>query len=637
MRKKERNRNIIIGVILVVGLIFILSATGNLKLFASVPYDLDQYVGNCVGGWTTLSTSDVSIVGEGDRIRVFGVAKGSECLAIRLTESGLDSKLNAQGYDATQDVIGNIRLLKYSKTFPVDRIGEYKGNLNNKVITGTLLKYATIQNCVNAGYPTTIYAYKPIGGITNIRCVIPGQQGIAGDFSAARSYGNFDILFELGGYSAHLTREQQSVSVGNHRITWEGSLLNLDQIYPPQYDARLIESKWDLVSDGALNSIEIQINSFIYCMKNKPSGATPDSHFDYCDGIFDSRTSILLQSRTSEYLSRVSTLVYDVSTDNNALYVSLKAAPYPAFILDLDAEAVGIVRLEGKPEITNCIPDQELDSGKNKVVSFSVFNDANVDNVEFSASIQCNEGVLGFIPNFYMGKYQEKTINAELIPSNPDPDTLFTSCKLEVRDISSGNTDSCWFDAEVEYEAGIICTPGTLSCSEDFSSIMKCTSDGKGKTIIEECEIICIQDDEGVRCGDKDDEICPPIVILKATPPLIKNDITIPDFICHIKLFFKNLFAGVLSFFTILKWILVVVAFIFSLLFGRDLFDSFKVTREKKWLAWLFSFIIAGFVAYITIKLWWLGLIALVVYILFRLLIGGKLLAIKKGVRALRK
>ena len=277
MKKKDRTRNIVIGVILIVGLVFILSATGNLKLFAIVPYDLDQYVGDCVGGWTTLSTSDVSIVGEGDRIRVFGIAKGSECLAIRLTESGLDSKLNAQGYDATQDVIGNIRLLKYSKTFPIDRIGEYKGNLNNFVLSGTLLSSPSIQLCSNRGYPTTIYAYTP-GPFHNVRCVIPGQQGIAGDFSAARSYGNFDVLFELGGYRAHLTREQQSVSVGSHQIEWTGNLLNLDQIYAPQYDARLIGSQWDLVSDGALNSIESQINSFVSCMKSKPTSSTSVSY-----------------------------------------------------------------------------------------------------------------------------------------------------------------------------------------------------------------------------------------------------------------------------------------------------------------------------------------------------------------------
>jgi hypothetical protein len=610
MVTKKKKNNIILAVVIISSLI-LLQLQFNILPLASVPSDLDQYVGSCSGGWTTLSTSDVNIVGEGDRIRVFGVAKGSECLAIRLTESGLDSKLNSQGYDATKDVIGNIRLLEYSKTFPIDRIGGYKGNLNNFVLSGTYLSSATLQTCINEGHPDTIYAYKPLGGVTNVRCVIPRQQGIAGDFSAARSYGNFDVLFELGGYQTHLTREQQSVSIGNHRIEWTGNLLNLDQIYAPQYDARLLGSKWDLVSDGALNSVESQINSFISCMNSKPPEATPDSHFDYCDGLFDSRTATILQSKTSEYLSKVSNLVYDVSTDSNALYVSLKSPPYPAFILDLDAQSVGIVPLKGEPKIVSCIPNQDLDSGENVVVSFTIRNNADVNNVEFSSSIACEEGVLGYIPNFYIGANQQKTINAELIPSNPDQNTLYTQCNLEVRDLKSGNSDSCNFDAQVEYESGIICSPGDLSCSEDLSSIMKCTSDGKDKELYKKCEVVCIQDDEGTRCGARNEtEECPPMVLIPAMEPIIKNDITIPDFICQIKLFFNNLFKGILSTLTIIKLLIVLIVFIFSMIFSNNLFRNNKQLRiRNKWIRFFITLLIGLFLGYLVFKLFWTGVI----------------------------
>ena len=153
---------------------------------------------------------------------------------------------------------------------------------------------------------------------------------------------------------------------------------------------------------------------------------------------------------------------------------------------------------------------------------------------------------------------------------------------------------------------------------------MKCTSDGKDKEVIEECEIRCIQDDEGVRCGDKDDEICPPIVIIKAMPPVIKNDITIPDFICQIKLFFKNLFAGLLSTFTILRWVVVLAVFVFSMLFSRDFLDRIKFVKKSKAgkvISWVSAVIFGILMGFLVFKLFWIGLILFIVLVLIKLFV----------------
>lgn len=626
---KKQNRNIIVGVLIIVVVLFLFN--GFNRPFSIVPSDLDQYVGNCVGGSTILSTSNVNIDAEGDRIRVSALAKGSECMKIQLTQSGLDSVLKSQGYDATRDVIGNIRLLEYTKTFPIDRIGGYAGNLNNQVASGTSLSSATISTCTNKGI-NAIYAYRAFP-FSDVRCVTKGQQGIAGDFSASRSFGNFKVLFELGGQSVTLTREQQSVSIGNNVIKWSGNLVNLDQVFPPQYDAKLIGSKWTLVRDGTLQDVNNAVTDFKRCM-DRFSGHISDSQFDSCRSSFNSRTSFLLQDRLSEYKSRTSTLVHDVSTDSNALYVSLKATPFPLFTLDLDASSVGIVILKGKPKITQCISNQELESGKNKNVQFTVLNDANADNVEFSASIRCSEGVLGFIPNFNIGANQQKSITSELIPSNPNQNLLSTNCRLEVRDISSGNTDSCSFTSKVEYQSGILCTPNVLSC--DGKKLIKCTSDGKNQEVIKTCEFGCEIEKDGAICSEEDGNGgCTPLTII---PSIFGSDpVTIPNFICEIKNFFSDLFAGLLSFFTILKVISTGIAFIFATLFGKDLFSSFKALRNKPKTAWFLSILVASGIAFIFFKSFWIGVIAFVIWIIFRLLVGGKLLALKRGVRALRR
>ena len=612
MRKKEKQK-ILISVI--VGLIFlgVILSNFNLLPFAiSTPSDLDQYVGQCSDGWTTLSTSDVNIIPEGDRIRVFGVAKGSECLNIRLTESGLDSVLNSLGYDATRNVIGNIRLLEYTKVFPIDNIGSYKGNLNNLVLSNTQLVSATVQNCVNRGHPNTIYAYKPLGGVTNVRCVIPGQSGLAGDFSSARSYGDFDVLFELDGRSTHLTREQQSINLGNHHIEWVGNLLNLDEVSVPQYDARLIGSKWELVNDGALGLVELEINSFRDCMNSRPTQATPDSYFDSCDGLFDSRTSSLLENKINEYKLRTSSLVFDASTDDNNLFVSLKAPPYPAFIIDLDAESVGIIALEGKPKITNCISNQDLQSGTNKIVSFDILNEG--FGAEFSANINCNEGVLAFIPNFNIGANEQKTINAELIPTNPNENTLFTSCNLEVKDITSGNSDRCFFTSEVEFVSGIICEPGTLSCSEDSKSILRCSSSGEGKVVHQECEFGCIQDGEGIRCSgeEPDEQEC------KSNEAHVFSKIFGNLFS---KLKCKSTLTQRVAFIpTLIKLILIPIVFIFTLLFGQQFFSELKGFEGKQGKAksLVISIIVGILLSVLLFYTFWLGVIAFIIFLLLR-------------------
>jgi len=177
----------------------------------------------------------------------------------------------------------------------------------------------------------------------------------------------------------------------------------------------------------------------------KLSGHVSDSEYNTCKNNFNSGTAQLLQSQLSKYKSEVSNLVYDVSTDNNALYVSLKSPPFPAFIIDLNAKSVGIIALKGKPKITQCVSDQKLESGKNQVVSFTVLNDANVNNPEFATSILCGKGITAFTPNFNIGANQQKTITTELIPSNPNQNVISSLCTIKVTDIKSGKSQVIFF------------------------------------------------------------------------------------------------------------------------------------------------------------------------------------------------
>ena len=290
---RQKQKKLIIAGIIGLFVLAILFSSGVLKLptlAVGVPSDLEQYVGKCSGGFTTLSTSDVNIVTQGDRIRVFGVVKGSECLKIEFKQSDLDAKLKSQGFDATRDVIGNIRLLEYTKSFPISQNGNFKGNFNNQIASGTSLNLATLQNCQNKGI-NAIDVYRPFP-FADLRCVTEGQQGFAGDF-VGTSYGNFKVQFDFDGSSTIISGRptseeevQQSASLrnGDIKIEWVGLLGNLDDVsIPSSYDARLINSKWNLIQSGAMNEINGRIRqNFLSCVGYGIS----DGQFDSCKTNF---------------------------------------------------------------------------------------------------------------------------------------------------------------------------------------------------------------------------------------------------------------------------------------------------------------------------------------------------------------
>ena len=627
MKKQKRNR-IIVGIVLFAILFFVINAQIGLfeMPFAVAPSDLDQYVGTCSGGWTTLSMSDVNIQKIGDRIRVFGIAKGSECLKIDFRQNELNEKLSSMGLEATKDVIGSIRLLEYTKTFPIDQRGGFVGKFDNFVLTGTTLTYPLILSgeslvnvCKNKGYSQTLVAYRPFAGY-NIRCVLPGQDGIAGDFASARSYGDFRVQFKFDGSSTtivgkNIQKDSDVVKNANLRgedirIEWTGNLLNLDEVGFPQWDARL-GSKWHLVQKGALQDINRERDKFIQCLKNYwSSGDMGDSYFDICRSDFNTASLNILRDTTSTYKNDMKNLVYDTSTDKNALYVSLKSSPYPAFTIDLNAESVGIIALEGKPKITQCIPSNlDLSSGKNQIVSYSVRNDANVNNVEFITSITCNRAVNPFSTSFQIDANEEKTqLTAELIPTNPNPGSLSFSCALKVTDLKSGKSDTCGFTGNVEYESGIICQSNSKYCSKDKKYVMQCSSEGLSENVIQEC----LGDSS---CGFKDNKY-----------QCVKDDDVEKGFFeklgDNIKNFFKNIFDFTGNLFSILKNVVVFLVFIFATLIGSNFFSSFRNIRDNKAVIWISSLLIAGALAYLVYAFFWIGLILFGIFIIIRFAIG---------------
>lgn len=614
--------------------------------------DLDTQIGQCAGGWTSFSIDQVTVNSDRSRIRVFGVAKGSECLNIRLTTSQLNSELNDQGLRATQDIIGSIRLKEYTKTFPIDKTGYNFYNVYNRNIGFELPFTCTINKCKSEVSDNTVGTFRSGALKTDCNCIYFGLSGISGSFSSARSYGNFKVDFTLDGQTTTLSREQQSINIGNHHIEWSGNLMNLDEIYPPQYDARLISSKWTLVQDGAEGKVNNLLENFAECVTGNPINIIEDplgmtgfivdiflaeSRFTDCKNSYTIAFNNIVASKLEEYKANMLNLIYDADTDNNNLYVSLKASPFPSFILDLDATDVGIVALEGDPEITTCIPTQsDLRSGQNEIVQFSVRNNANVNNVEFYPSITCNRGINGFSSNFYINGLQTKTLNAEIHPSNPNQEDLSFGCNLKVTDLKSGKYDTCSFSGSIKYESGIICEPNSLSCDSEMENILKCTSDGSNLVQFQTCQYGCVLTSQGAECRGEPEPIpsgscksCDDYALSTMLGWIWKSKSCDPKgWTLSWSFFFlkppQGTTACLLSF---IKLILVPIVFIFGTLFLNDFFET-KIRslkgKKKKIIAirLILSIFLAGLIAYLVYIAFIVGLIIFIIVLILKIVLN---------------
>jgi len=620
MINKKGKKKLVLGILLFI--LVICSIAGFFYLedkkisgISSLAVSLDSDLGECSGGWTSFSIDDVSVNSDG-RIRVYGVAKGSECMKISLDKEDLNEYLEDEGLEATEDIYGSIKLVDYTKVFPITKTGNTFSKVSSSSIGG-VLTYCSLSACKEE-YSTSFYFYRTsIFG--DCKCLYKETNGIEGSFSSAKSYGEFEAQFKLDGATATITEDEQSVRIGNNYIEWTGNLMNLNEVSVPQYDARLISSVWSLVEDGARNDIENEINTLKNCITQRESSSNviSETNFNYCLNEFQSSSTSSIVDKLDKYLEDNSDLIYDASTDSNALYVSLKATPFPTFILDLDAKSVGIIALSGEPEITSCIEDQELNSGENKQVTFSVKNNGNADNVQFYGSIECDEGVAGYVSEFYIDAGETKTITSELIPSNPNQGTLYSNCELKISDLKSGDSDSCNFDVDVAYESGITCTALKRYCDDSNENLMRCSSDGKNLVLEQECDYGCKYTSSGAICSNEtvvETEYCADCEAY--AKGLIFGWLSDSQN-CKSKTFQNTYFC----IFAILKLFAVPIFLILSLAFGIPFFTKLLGKRNTA-LIWIISLISAFIIALLTYYIFYVGVTIIIIYLILRLAIN---------------
>lgn len=171
------------------------------------------------------------------------------------------------------------------------------------------------------------------------------------------------------------------------------------------------------------------------------------------------------------------------------------------------------------------------------------------------------------------------------------------SCKVYVEWL--GQTDSK--SIQVCAEPQLTCTPNKKFCGISTTGrdvIKQCSSSGATYNIIETCNA---------------NEIC------ENTECVGEDDVVEKNFFDKIRDFFRDLFSGIINFFTLLKYALVLIGSVFTFITSRFYLKKIEALEENNIVLNIISVIIAGLIgwflfSFIYAPIFWIILVALVIW-----------------------
>lgn len=475
--------------LITVGIVLLLGIIGSV-LFLGIPIRQE------LGGFSTLSISNVEVVDNGKFIRIFGVSTGAEALSIDFRSSKINSFINDDGYGVTKSVTGSIILDRQIKRFPIikitdqnfyelktQRVGLFSGcsSLTGYTLLGSVISLGTWSSPINK-----ICFYKR--GI-----------GINSEFTG-QSIRDSSISFNIGGATGTLNPSLGintiTLNDGRTKVEWTGDLSNYDQISNPgsTYSILFHESEFQkLINRNSYALSQDEAIKFSSCMGKSSSALSvftggvfsllsnlkTTSQIGSCINTYNNRVTNILADRTSSYTFSINAKGIDFTF--NSLLVDLKTADaFPTFIITLDASKVGIIELSGKPSIVSCVPNKKIQSGDTFSTSISVKNIGTSDG-SFFGSISCSGQAMGSgtISEQYVRSGRTVDLPVQITGQNTVADTIKSStCTYIIKDRKSGASDSCSSTLDVEYQSGLVCEPSSVKCI-DADILRTCSNDGK--------------------------------------------------------------------------------------------------------------------------------------------------------------
>jgi len=410
--------------------------------------------------------------------------------------------------------------------------------------------------------------------------------------------------------SATLDRNLQSssledVSLGIYaKIKFQGFLGSYDNIDSPSYTPFLYNNQIYLLEPTSYTLIKNKYQDLLVTNLN----ANP--HWNWIN--YNSQLRGLFIDKYNSYTSQ--SYIKSSSRDSSGIKIILKQSiNYPVFTIDLNAEKVGIIKQAGQPSELTC---SSFDFKSNELgeTDCSVRNSGAPGGFRVDLS-KCS-GITAFmIGGNNLGSFnsqESKDFTVTLQGSTDNPSGENVNCDVRVYDVNEpSNDDTYKVYGTMEYNPGGLCSPlGNLQCSEDMKSVMECKSTGDYR-LKSGCTYGCTYGTDGqALCEANDDGD--------------EDECAWYDIPCRLKI----IFAGIGSFFDVIKYILVAVGSIFSLMFSKSILERIIKKKDKTSLyaIWTIAILLGGLTGYILFTIlfswyFWLVVIGLIILNFFITLI----------------
>lgn len=498
-----------IGIILILAIISMIFFLGSIR---------QETIQSSTADMSILSISKTTINGkEGFRI-LASASKGAEQLSINWNPSTIQSMLSKAGindYSATKAVTGSFKYDKQSLFFPYqpsagsNKIYKQIRWVNKGVLASLSCNADKCTSDVKTG-EELIWV-----GVPSVSCVcmIASEVAEYGQFAGA-TIGDYQVTFAIDGLgSTKSTRDTRSANLGTKAsLRWEGNLDSLDSLSAPDYDLALFNSQIFMLDKGTYNKAYTDytrdcaplniLHNFASCTESL--GWSASTTLTNSVNEYNSKLNSYWIDRFNYYKTTgVDSSFIDVAILNNSgLKVYTKQpTSYPVFTIDLDAQAVGIIKLSGKPSIVNT-NDCEFDSNNIGQTQITVKNtgeqgcfNIGFENCNLISGYTAGSNSLGCF-----GAGENKDIDLNVAGSTTSTTGETGSCLITVYDVNTpSNKDTYDLSCKVNYNPGSLCSFGKTICDSGYKNVLKCQGDPRAYVLLEKCssDNKCMYDTNG--------------------------------------------------------------------------------------------------------------------------------------------
>jgi hypothetical protein len=436
--------------------------------------------------------------------------------------------------------------------------------------------------------------YKPTWSITAY-CYKFTNDGVYGTVGSANVNFKSTILVEgKGGSDSCVISNNAQTSCtsnsGKFYVSWAGNLVS-GQALPQPTDQDIIavyntkKGGWITSKGQYLNSWNTAKNSLISCINSIKS----TSCFDNINNL----ENTLISGSPFTTSGGISAIGQGTQTNGQLVMNLPTQVQFPVLTMKIKASFIGINIPVGKPKIVS-VSSSKFQTGSSGIIITQVSNEG-TGTGNFDVFATCTNGFSQVGTSLRISGLEVGSSQTVYIPitSNVASGDIQGSCTVTAKDVNNpNNLDSK--SVSVSSSAIAICTANELRISGN--NIQTCQSNAWVTTQA------CNSTEIAQYVGD--------------TPKCVGKGSTIKsDWFTNILTSIGNFFSGIGDAFTLIKYLVILVIFIFSMLFGKDLLSSFDALEDKSWLAWILAIVIALVISLIALKLFWIGIILAVIVI----------------------